>query len=84
MNISKTEPTVVSRTEWLAARTQLLAKEKEFIRQRDALSAARRQLPMVEVNERYEFERPDGKVTLLNLFAGRKQLIVYHFMFDPD
>ena len=84
MNISKTEPTVVSRAEWLAARKQLLAKEKEFIRQRDALSAARRQLPMVEVTEHYEFEQPDGKVTFLNLFAGRKQLIVYHFMFDPD
>ena len=77
-------PRVVSRDEWLAARTDLLAKEKELTRQRDALSAERRRLPMVEVDKEYVFEGPDGKVTLLDMFEGRPQLIIYHFMFDPE
>src|SRR6478672_10185794 len=76
-------PQVVSRDEWLVARKELLAKEKELTRQRDALSAARRRLPMVKVDKDYVFEGPDGKETLAELFGGRSQLIVYHFMFGP-
>ncbi len=76
-------PDVVSRDEWLAARKALLAKEKELTRRRDELSADRRRLPMVRIDKEYLFEGPDGKATLLDLFAGRRQLIVGHFMFDP-
>ena len=77
-------PGIVSRVEWLAARKALLAKEKEFTRQRDRLNAERRQLPMVRVDKNYVFESPDGPARLLDLFEGRQQLIVYHFMFDPS
>jgi predicted dithiol-disulfide oxidoreductase (DUF899 family) len=77
-------PEVVSREEWLAARRALLAKEKELTRARDRLSADRRRLPMVEITKAYEFEGPEGRVGLLDLFAGRRQLIVRHFMFDPE
>jgi predicted dithiol-disulfide oxidoreductase (DUF899 family) len=77
-------PQVVSRSEWLAARKELLAKEKELTRRRDALCAERRMLPMVEIEKQYEFEGPEGKVGLLELFEGRRQLIVGHFMFDPS
>ncbi len=77
-------PQIVSREEWLAARTDLLTKEKELTRARDALNADRRRLPMVEVVEGYAFEGPNGAVTLLDLFEGRRQLIVDHFMFDPS
>src|SRR3954454_5291978 len=77
-------PQVVSREEWLAARKALLAREKELTRQRDALNADRRRLPMVEIVKHYEFEGPDGTATLLDLFEGRRQLIVGHFMFDPS
>jgi predicted dithiol-disulfide oxidoreductase (DUF899 family) len=76
------QPTIVSRNEWIAARKRLLAKEKEFNRQRDALSAERRKLPMVAIEKAYAFEGPDGRRTLADLFEGRRQLIVYHFMFD--
>ncbi|MGH8728982.1 MAG: DUF899 domain-containing protein [Burkholderiales bacterium] len=76
-------PNVVSRAEWLAARKQHLSREKEFTRQRDALNAERRKLPMVKIEKDYVFEGQDGKVRLLDLFEGRRQLIVYHFMFDP-
>jgi predicted dithiol-disulfide oxidoreductase (DUF899 family) len=76
-------PQVVSNDEWLLARKALLAKEKELTRERDALSAERRRLPMVRVEKDYDFEGPDGKVGLLDLFEGRRQLIVGHFMFDP-
>jgi predicted dithiol-disulfide oxidoreductase (DUF899 family) len=76
-------PRVVSRDEWTAARKELLVREKELTRKRDALSADRRRLPMVRVEKEYEFEGPDGKVSLLDLFEGRRQLIVGHFMFDP-
>jgi predicted dithiol-disulfide oxidoreductase (DUF899 family) len=76
--------TVVSQSEWLKARTALLAKEKEFTKARDALSAARRELPWVKVDKSYVFDGPDGKQSLADLFAGRNQLIVYHFMFMPD
>src|SRR6516225_405791 len=75
---------IVSREQWIAARTALLAKEKEFTRARDRLSQERRELPWVRVDKRYVFDGPDGKVTLRDLFAGRSQLIVYHFMFAPD
>ncbi len=77
-------PRIVSRAEWLAARKEFLAKEKEFTRQRDALNAERRRLPMVKIEQEYVFDGPNGKAGLLGLFAGRRQLIVYHFMFDPD
>jgi len=79
-----TDHKIVSRTEWIEARKQLLAQEKQFTRQRDQLSAARRALPWVRVTERYEFERTRGKATLADLFDGRSQLVVYHFMFGPD
>ena len=74
---------VVSRDEWLIARQRLLAKEKQFTRARDALSAERRRLPMVTIEKEYVFEGADGAATLLDLFEGRRQLIVCHFMFDP-
>ena len=77
-------PRVVSHDEWLAARTELLAREKELTRLRDALSADRRRLPMVEVRKDYVFQGPEGKASLADLFAGRRQLIVGHFMFHPD
>src|ERR687893_1009856 len=76
-------PLVVSQAEWLAARKELLAKEKEATRARDALAAERRRLPMVPIEKDYVFEGPEGKATLLDLFDGRRQLIVYHFMFAP-
>ena len=75
---------IVSQDEWLAARKALLAKEKEFSKARDQLSAARRALPWVKVDKNYVFDGPDGKQTLADLFDGRSQLIVYHFMFGPD
>ncbi|HEX6980083.1 MAG TPA: thioredoxin family protein [Alphaproteobacteria bacterium] len=74
---------VVSRSEWLVARKALLAREKELTRLRDQVSAERRQLPWVKVDKTYVFEGPDGRETLADLFAGRSQLIVYHFMFGP-
>ena len=77
-------PQIVSREKWLAARTTLLAKEKEFTRRRDQLSAERRALPWVKVEKDYVFEGADGPVTLAELFDGRSQLVVYHFMFGPD
>ncbi len=79
-----TPPPAASRAEWLAARKALLVKEKEFTRQRDALSAERRGLPMVRIEKEYAFDGPDGRVTLRGLFGKHPQLIVYHFMFDPS
>lgn len=75
---------IVSQDEWLAARKALLQREKEFTHARDALSAARRALPWVKVEKAYVFDGPDGKETLAELFAGRSQLVVYHFMLGPD
>ncbi|MPZ20422.1 MAG: DUF899 domain-containing protein [Luteitalea sp.] len=75
---------VVSRGEWLIARKALRAREKELTRLRDEVSAERRALPRVKVEKEYVFETPDGKKTLADLCDGRSQLIVYHFMFDPD
>ena len=77
-------PDVVSREQWLEARRQFLAREKENTRSRDALNADRRRLPMVTVGQQYVFEGPAGPVTLADLFAGRRQLIVQHVMFGPD
>lgn len=77
-------PAVVSQDEWLEARVALLQKEKELTRAQDRLNAERRRLPMVKVDKNYTFDGPEGKVTLLDLFQGKRQLIVYHFMFGPD
>ncbi len=77
-------PRVVSRDEWRAARVALLGKEKELTRARDALNVERRDLPMVEVDTEYVFDGPDGRVTLADIFEGRPQLIIYHFMFHPE
>jgi predicted dithiol-disulfide oxidoreductase (DUF899 family) len=76
-------PEVVSRTEWLEARKQLLLKEKSYTRQGDALAAERRSLPWVRVDRDYVFEAPNGKESLADLFEGRSQLIVQHFMLGP-
>jgi predicted dithiol-disulfide oxidoreductase (DUF899 family) len=75
---------VVSREKWIAAREQLLAKEKEFTRLRDQLSERRRALPWERVEKDYVFEGPKGKETLAQVFDGRSQLVVYHFMFAPE
>jgi predicted dithiol-disulfide oxidoreductase (DUF899 family) len=77
-------PPVVSPAEWQEAHEQLLAKEKEATRARDALAAERRRQPMVRIDKDYVFEGPDGEASLLDLFEGRRQLIVYHFMFGPS
>lgn len=79
-----TLPEIVSREEWRAAREELLVREKAATRARDALNAARRGLPMVEIDKEYVFESGDGKATLLDLFRGRDQLVVQHFMFAPN
>jgi predicted dithiol-disulfide oxidoreductase (DUF899 family) len=77
-------PQVVSPTEWHAARDALLVEEKEATRARDALAAKRRRLPMVRMDKNYVFDGPDGKASLLDLFEGRRQLLLYHFMFGPS
>ena len=77
-------PRIATREEWLQARKQLLAQEKALTHARDALNASRRTLPMTPVEKDYAFEGPEGRVTLHALFEGRPQLIVYHFMFEPD
>jgi predicted dithiol-disulfide oxidoreductase (DUF899 family) len=76
-------PQIVSRERWLEARRALLAEEKAHTRARDRLSAARRELPMVRVEEEYVFEGPEGQTTLVGLFGDALQLVVAHFMFDP-
>ena len=76
-------PPIATYDQWLAARQELLTREKEATRARDALSAARRHLPMVRVEQDYTFVGPDGEVGFPALFEGRRQLVVYHFMFDP-
>jgi predicted dithiol-disulfide oxidoreductase (DUF899 family) len=75
--------TVVSQDQWLAARKALLAKEKEFTEARDALSTERRDMPWVKVDKPYVFDGPNGRETLADLFGGKSQLIVYHFMLAP-
>ena len=77
-------PKIVSRDEWLAARKKLLAKEKQLTHERDAIAAERRQLPWARVEKNYVFDSPGGNKTLADLFDGKSQLIVYHFMFGPD
>src|SRR4029453_5227870 len=77
-------PPIVSRAEWDEARAELLVREKDLTRLKDSVSAARRRLPMVEITERYTFETESGSATLQDLFDGRRQLIVQHFMFGPD
>jgi len=77
-------PRIASRDDWRAARIELLAKEKELTRQRDALSAQRRGLPMVEIEKDYVLDGPAGAAHLPDLFEGRAQLIIYHFMYDPE
>jgi predicted dithiol-disulfide oxidoreductase (DUF899 family) len=76
-------PKVVSEADWTSARKELLAKEKEFTRQRDEISRLRRELPWEKVTKRYTFDTGNGKESLADLFDGRHQLIVYHFMFGP-
>lgn len=85
MTQSKLEyPKIASRAEWLAARKELLVREKELTRHRDEVNAERRRLPMIRIEKDYVFEGPGGKRRLPDLFEGRRQLIVYHFMFDPS
>ena len=84
MTAMRNLPTIVSREEWLAAREQLLAEEKELTRTRDRVNAARRRLPMVRVDKPYTFQGPNGQLGLLDLFEGRPQLVVHHFMFAPE
>jgi predicted dithiol-disulfide oxidoreductase (DUF899 family) len=76
-------PAIASRDEWLVERKKLLAEEKEHTRRYDRINARRRRLPMVKLDKDYEFDGPNGKQNLASLFDGRRQLIVYHFMFDP-
>jgi predicted dithiol-disulfide oxidoreductase (DUF899 family) len=77
------DPQIASREAWLEARTALLAEEKALTRARDALAEKRRALPWVKVEKDYRFETPDGAVSLSDLFGAKRQLIVYHFMFNP-
>jgi predicted dithiol-disulfide oxidoreductase (DUF899 family) len=78
------QPRVATSAEWRAERLKLLEREKEVTKQRDRVSAQRRRLPMVLIEKDYVFDGPDGKKTLRDLFEGRTQLLVYHFMFDPE
>lgn len=84
MSAAASNHEVVTREAWVAKRVELLAEEKALTRQRDALSAKRRELPWVKVEKSYVFDGSSGKVTLADLFEGRGQLLVYHFMFDPE
>ena len=83
MDTTMTMPPIVSATEWEAARQQLLVKEKELTRARDALAAERRRMPWLAVEKGYAFEGPAGRTSLLDLFDGRRQLIVYRAFFEP-
>ena len=77
-------PPIVSRPEWEKARAELLSREKELMRLKDSVAAARRRLPMVEITDSYTFDSENGPALLIDLFEGRRQLIVQHFMFAPD
>ena len=81
--LPKNTPPIVSQQEWEAARQQLLVKEKAFTRSRDALAAERRRMPWLAVDKKYEFDGPKGKLSLLDLFEGRRQLIIYRAFFEP-
>ena len=83
MKLPPNAPPIVSQQEWEAARQQLLVKEKALTRSRDALAAERRRMPWLAVEKKYEFDGPKGKVSLLDLFEGRRQLIVYRAFFEP-
>ena len=83
-NTTTTHPPIVSQAEWQAARDKLLVKEKAMTRALDALAAERRRLPMARIEKDYVFDGPSGKAQFLDLFEGRRQLILYHFMFAPD
>src|SRR5690349_12526996 len=76
-------PPIASPAEWQAARAELLVKEKAMTRALDALAAERRRLPMVRIDKDYLFDGPDGKAHLRDMFEGRRQLLLYHFMFGP-
>ena len=78
------KPKVVSREEWLAARLELLKAEKELTRRSDELARRRQELPWVRIDKEYRFETDEGSASLADLFRGRSQLLVYHFMFGPD
>ena len=78
------KPTIVTREEWLEARRALLAEEKRFTEKRDALTEQRRAMPWVKLDANYVFDGPNGPVNLADLFGGRSQLVVYHFMFAPE
>jgi predicted dithiol-disulfide oxidoreductase (DUF899 family) len=82
--MSAITPPTVSPEEWEAARKELLVREKEVTRARDALAAERRRMPRMEIDEDYKFEGPEGPMSLLDLFEGRRQLIIYRFFFDPE
>ena len=82
-HLAMNTPPIVSRQEWEAARQQLLVKEKAFTRSRDALAAERRRMPWLAVDKKYEFDGPKGKVSLLDLFEGRRQLILYRALSSP-
>jgi predicted dithiol-disulfide oxidoreductase (DUF899 family) len=82
-HLAMNTPPIVSQQEWEAARQQLLVKEKTLTRSRDALAAERRRMPWLAVDKKYEFDGPKGKVSLLDLFEGRRQLIVYRAFFEP-
>jgi len=77
------DPEVTTRENWLAARRELLAREKDLTRHRDEVNAARRRLPMVEITKDYAFDGPHGQRGLIDLFEGRSQLLIYHVMFEP-
>lgn len=77
-------PDVVSHDQWLKARVQLLDREKDLTRRRDALNADRRRLPMVRVEKEYHFDGSEGGVSLADLFGDRRQLVIQHIMFGPD
>jgi predicted dithiol-disulfide oxidoreductase (DUF899 family) len=83
-SLPQTTPPVVPAQEWETARLELLAKEKALTRARDALAAERRRMPWMAVEKKYEFDGPQGKVGLLGLFEGRRQLILYRAFFEPD
>src|SRR5689334_16812344 len=78
------DPKIVSHEQWVSARKEHLKKEKEFTRRRDELSRERRDLPWERVDKNYIFDGPNGRETLADLFAGKSQLVVYHFMLGPD
>src|SRR5262245_57418647 len=79
-----TRHTIATRKEWLRARIELLAQEKDLTRRSDELAARRRELPWVRVDKDYRFDTDEGRAALADLFGGRSQLLVYHFMFGPD